>query len=965
MINQYNPHTQWYRLINIEQFGRKISMVVRDQNLERHVFNITDFYPYCYIKSTSRIPLKIMRKVHDRQIGDWRNLYNEPMDKVVFKNPADVRALRESLELHETGEADVIYTTRFLAEVKIRNGYFVLTRPPKKNGDLQSYKDIIPIGVMNIPTRNIHFDIEAVDNITVLVGLWDSYTNKYFSSGWAPKIHESSHDTFLSLTKTKKGKSRRKLEIKRDVLLFSHPKPALHSFFEYMHKMQPDVVAGWYIKGYDIPQLFIDADKVDVDVNKLSPFNSAPDPEKIKGLVQIDLLEGFKKLESSEIRSYKLPNVIKSEFGIGVPSDPKRIPEMWVKGMPLVDYNSSHVDACKYLDEQLGIIEFIYQLAYTCCCRFDDTDSMMRLIDALILSSKDQYTVYPNKPQYGDDSEIARGATVLEPVPDVVTDYELVIDASKLYPSIIISMNLGIDTLDVNGNIKIPLKEDPLFLWDRNIDESSLSSLFKYLQTSFDIKIDKKPFIYLNEKKTIIHIKYKTNEIIIKLSKSKKKATIKLNGEYICKIGIEYDKFKEKTFAYINELGSVYDTIYFSDSKKCELSKAFDFLFNLRKTHENKRDELLKNEGANRELISLVKKQIFAVKIPTNGIYGLIGNSAFRLYNKTVQECVTQVGRDFIQFIMDMVGKYCDKHDIEYDIKAGDTDSTHAAIIEAETLDEAIEMGEKITKFINKKCDTFVARYGIKPGKHRFIVDLEAISESALYKAKKRYAMKFVWEDGVKLSKPKYKIVGLEPKRSDNPEITEKVLKRVIHMTLDGESSKKIRKYADKQYKKVLSKELTAFEIGIPKGMKQDFAYYFRGECRIKTGGCGKVFAGKMPFTKEWGSRPNMCPMCENKISYGRPIHAYAAAFSNLYLGTKFVPGDKVRYLYVKEHPEVDFFEFFEKDNTKEKPKFPSTHVIAIDENTELPEGIEIDYEKQNSKILTEKIEPLLEIIEQ
>lgn len=871
--NKYNPYTQWYRLINIERFGRKISMVVRDQNLERHVFNIVDFYPYCYIRSSSRVPLKIMRKVYERQIGEWRDLYNEPMDKIIFKSPDDVRALRESLELYETGEADVIYTTRFLAEVKIRNGYFVLTRPPKDNGNLQSYKDIIPIDVMNIPTRNIHFDIEAVDNITVLVGLWDSYTNKYMSSGWVPKLHESSHDTFLSLKKTKKGKSRRKQEIERGVLIFSHIKPALRTFFEYMHKMQPDVVAGWYIAGYDIPQLFKDAEIADVDVNMLSPFNSAPDPEKIKGLVQIDLLDGYKKLESSEIRSYKLPNVIKSEFKIGVPSDPKRIPEMWKNGMPLIDYNSSHVDACRYLDDQLGIIDFIYQLAYTCCCRFDDTNSMMRLIDALILSAKDKYTVYPNKPQYNyDDDDKARGATVLEPVPAVVTDYELVIDASKLYPSIIISMNLGIDTLDNNGDIKIPLKDED---------------------------------------------------------------------------------------------GKVYDIIRFSDSKKCELSKAFDFLFELRKTHEDERDKLLKNEEANRELIGLVKKQIFSVKIPTNGIYGLVGNPAFRLYNKTVQECVTQVGRDYIQFIMDMVTKYCKKHDIEHDIKAGDTDSTHAAIIKLESLDEAIKIGKRITKFINKKCDMFAARYGVKPGKHKFKVDLEAISESALYKAKKRYAMKFVWEDGVKLSKPKYKITGLEPKRSDNPEITEKVLKKVIHMTLDGKSSKIIRKYADKQYNKVLKQELTAFEIGIPKGMKQEFSYYFRGECRIKKGGCGKIYPGVMPFTRDWDKRPKTCPICENKISYGRPIHAYAAAFSNLYLDTHFVPGDKVRYLYVEPQPEVPFFEFFEKDSTKKRPKLPNTHVIAVDEHTEIPSEIKIDYEKQCNKILTEKIEPLLKIIEQ
>ncbi|MFH1455839.1 MAG: DNA polymerase domain-containing protein, partial [archaeon] len=678
----------------------------------------------------------------ERVLGDWKHLITgASLDKIYFNKPEDIRMLREALGQDETAEADVIYTTRFLVEIKVRTGYFILSRPPKSNNNLLSYRDIIPIDVRNIPSRNIHFDIEAVDNRTVLTGLWDSYTNKYHSFGWARKTSYSNSDVVQSLNKDG-NKTVRNLPIKRDTNIFSNIKTPLKLFFEYMNTTKPDVLAGWYIGGYDVPQLFQDSKEHGIDVNKFSPLNSAPAPEKIKGLVQIDLLAGYKKIQSQELRSYRLPNVIKAEFGIDVPSDPKRIPKMWENMPELVDYNTSHVDACKYLDEQKGIIDFVYQLAYVCCCRFDDTESAMRLIDALMLSARDEFIVYPNKPPHEDygkkNEEEVQGATVLEPIPGVVDEHEIIIDASKLYPTTIISNNLGVEKLDPNGDIKVELKGLDLFIWN-NFNPKAVEKFKKYANEQFNKKWMLKATLVKNTDKNPKSYTLKTskNKMVLKIDEEKTAVKLFVNGKR--KDIFKLVKSDSKLWVYKPDV--VTEVVRFSSTTKCELSKAFGFLFDLRTQYDDELKELMKDEANNRELIELKRQQSFAVKIPTNSIYGLVGNAGFRLYNKKVQECVTQLARDYLQFIIDMSIKYCKNHNIQYKIIYGDTDSVHLKLIGV-TLDESVKIGYAIAKYINKFSYKFAARQGVKPENQSYKVKLEAISETALYKAKKRYAQK-------------------------------------------------------------------------------------------------------------------------------------------------------------------------------------------------------------------------------
>lgn len=842
------------RLINIERQDRIIHLVTRSSSGVKKTWHVMDYYPSMFVKSSVEIPDKYKHRVHKRLKGKWKMFADgSPADKVYTKLPDDVPLIRQAVGDDNCGESDVIYTTKFLTELKMRSGYFVLAKPGtisnsnRAKGEI-SYKEIIPYeGNIHIPIREIELDAEWVDNEVVLIGFWDNFTNTFYSIGWHKSLFTSENGQIKCLD----GK-----ELMRQVFIVPHPRDMLNITFNLIKKLNPDVLAGWNISGgtSDMPMIFKDAKIYGVDVRTLSPFGSAPAPEKIKGLTIFDMYNGYLRITSKQLRSYKLVNVMKTEYKKTIAHDPLNIPTMWKKDPKLlVDYNTTHVDACRFISNKIDVLEFIYQIVYTCCCRFDDAGMSSRLIDALLLSVKNPYVVLPNKPRGYTKEKEAQGAIVVEPKPGRVGEWDLIIDASRLYPSIFLEFNLGTDTLDPNGDIKIKV---------------------------------------------------------------------------------------------YNPDGSLREIVKFNSKKKSEIAQAFLFLFDLRNKYEKQLAES-KNDAEKKVL----KQKIFAVKVVTNAIYGLVGNPGFRLYKQIVQECVTQIARDVITWMQKRTKDEELREAVNSLLKViyGDTDSIHLKL-KAKTLEEAVEKGKYIMTYINKSFAEFVKLYGVKDNKY-LKVKLEGVADSAFYKAKKRYAMQIVW-DGEILEKPEYKIVGLEPRRSDNPELTGKVTTTVLMKILKKKSKKNIRKYVKKVIRKMDAGEYSPFDLAIPKAVKKPLREYFNGKCRIsrKDGtGCGYIEKGKLPFTekKEYErNRPEFCPECGKKLVYTKPIHAYAADYSNKYLGTNFKAGEKVRYLYVKSTGEL-----------------PESHVIAIDEDTKIPKSVIINSDMQKNKVILEKVEPLLEAV--
>ncbi|MEM4447711.1 MAG: DNA polymerase domain-containing protein [Candidatus Jordarchaeales archaeon] len=201
---------------------------------------------------------------------------------------------------------------------------------------------------------------------------------------------------------------------------------------------------------------------------------------------------------------------------------------------------------------------------------------------------------------------------------------------------------------------------------------------------------------------------------------------------------------------------------------------------------------------------------------------------------------------------------------------------------------------------VNKMLEKYLTeKYGIK--KCNIKLKFEKYSSKVLFLGvKKRYAMKVVWEG----SECNYvKVVGFEAKRTDQSEFTRKLQNDVLNMLLNGQSLHEIVSYVRESVKGYRERSLD--EISIPKGIDK--------------------------------------PLHEYK---SKPPHVKGALLANAYLGARFGVGSKVKMLYVKHVPGL-----------------PRTDVICFETPKQLPEGVEVDWDRMIEVSVKQKLEDILEAV--
>jgi len=225
--------------------------------------------------------------------------------------------------------------------------------------------------------------------------------------------------------------------------------------------------------------------------------------------------------------------------------------------------------------------------------------------------------------------------------------------------------------------------------------------------------------------------------------------------------------------------------------------------------------------------------------------------------------------------------------------------------IAEEQLDRKLEEGyQDVSKYMNTRGQ-------------KMVMKRECIAETAVWTAKKRYAMS-VWDtEGVRHKEAKIKIQGLDAIRSSTPQIMREKLLKMITLTLqtDEETLQKYIKEVKEEYMKMVPQD-----IAFPRTMNSITDY------TIKEG-----------FMK------------------GTPPHVRGAiAFNRLLIQKnltkkweKINNGEKGRFVYLRE------------------PNNVGTHVISF--MTSLPDEVDInkyiDYEKMFTKTVTEPFKHILDPI--
>jgi DNA polymerase elongation subunit (family B) len=326
--------------------------------------------------------------------------------------------------------------------------------------------------------------------------------------------------------------------------------------------------------------------------------------------------------------------------------------------------------------------------------------------------------------------------------------------------------------------------------------------------------------------------------------------------------------------------------------------------------------------------IAINENRQMAIKILLNSLYGALGNKYFRFFDQRIAEAITLSGQLTIRWAEVAINDYLNsilKPEKPQDyVIAIDTDSLYVnldPLVEAVKPTKPVDFldtvaTEKLEPALAKAYDhLFNMMGGIE---NKMVMKREAIADTGIWTAKKRYILNVHDNEGVRYAEPKLKIMGIEAIKSSTPmpcRIALKELFKVIIEGNEGETQKAIMQF--KQY----FSTLPAHEIAFPRGVSKV-----------------KEFKDKELIYKK-----------------GTPIHVrgsllYNKRVEDLSLTKKYTPiknGDKVKFVYLR------------------KPNVIKENVIAFPDYLPAEFVIDkyIDYDLQFQKTFLDPIEPILDAI--
>lgn len=274
----------------------------------------------------------------------------------------------------------------------------------------------------------------------------------------------------------------------------------------------------------------------------------------------------------------------------------------------------------------------------------------------------------------------------------------------------------------------------------------------------------------------------------------------------------------------------------------------------------------------------------WARKIALNSAYGAVGNQYFRYYDVRQAAGITTAGQFIIRFIEKKVNDYLGSilKDDKDRIVASDTDSIYV------TLDDLVEQTckgkdrQQIVDFIGKVCDkklepfiekcfNELADYS-KAFRNAMVMKREVIADKGIWVAKKRYMLNVLDEEGVRLSEPKLKLMGIEAVKSSTPQVCRGSIKDCINIIMNKDENTLI------EYIEKFKEEFHNFapeQISFPRSCNNLKKYSHASNIFIK----------------------------------GTPIHVKGALIYNHYLKEKKLTrkyplineGDKIKFILLKE----------------------------------------------------------------
>jgi DNA polymerase I len=306
------------------------------------------------------------------------------------------------------------------------------------------------------------------------------------------------------------------------------------------------------------------------------------------------------------------------------------------------------------------------------------------------------------------------------------------------------------------------------------------------------------------------------------------------------------------------------------------------------------KDKMKKYERGSMEWTAYDRLQ-FATKVLFNSLYGMLGYERFRLYNPIVAETVTLMGQHIIKWTKQKVEEF------GFKVIYMDTDSIFVDA-RKNTLEEILEIEEKLNKFINDSYEELVKQFGCEKNTYLYM-DFKCIYNKIFFtEAKKRYIGNIIYSDGKKLDKPEFEIKGFEMKKSNFSKFGKILSQKIFEMVLEGKTKIEVDEFIKNERKKIENNNEINM-VSIPSSMKKNIWEYKTKSAVVR-----------------------------------------GAEFANDNLKEDFKAGSKMKFLYIKG-----------------TEKMPQTNVLCY--SVDPPKGILVDWDKMFNNTIKNKINKIYEAL--
>ena len=694
---------------------------------------------------SQKLPFQPSLYVRSGKDSQYKTLWGENLDRVKFSSISEARNFINQYK--EVSNFPIYGNYNFSYQ-------FISKLFP---ADIEFDTSIMKIYTVDIETSTEYGfpDPRQAQEQVLLITLQDFNTKKLTSFGCKPYLTTKPNLTYIQC---------------------NDEMDLLRKFINFFKSDYPDIVTGWNVQLFDIAYLSSRIQKVlgDKALEECSPYGVINTREVpfAKGRTQLafdwagiailDYMDLYKKFSFKVQESYKLDHIAQEELNKEkVKHKYDTFKEFYTNDWELfVTYNIVDVELVDQLEDKMKLIVLILTMAYDAKCNYTDIYSSVRTWDCILYNALLKKNIVVHNPPAVDaaaDRQIM-GAFVKEPKPGQY-DWVVSFDATSLYPSIIMTLNMSPDTL-VNGQKYLADDERSIQkLIDREFNTTELD------RNNYSMAANGQCF--RRDKKGIFP------ELIEFYFAERQKAK-----KLMLQAQTDYEQTKDPK--YLNQISSL-------NSKQMAAKILMNSLYGAMGNIYFRYYDIRIAEGitmTGQLIIRSVAKRL------NNYLNGILKTKDvdYSFYSDTDSTYIT---------LGNMVAKFKEK-------------STKQKIVEQ--IDAIC--AKDIEPEINHACEDISTYLNVYDKKIKF--KREVIADRGIWIAKKRYALNVHNAEGVSYDPPKLKVLGMEIVRSSTPAPVRKALKEAVTIALTGDEST-IKEYVAKLEKKW--NDLQPEEIAFPRGV--------------------------------------------------------------------------------------------------------------------------------------------------